>query len=96
METRDYCVYILTCRTTGKKYVGMTNDFNRRMSEHSIGLDGETNLQQAIRDFGWNSFEYQVYMWNLTREEARSVEIQMIAKLNTYRFGYNMTSGGEG
>lgn len=94
MRTRDYCVYILTCRRTGLKYVGKTNDFNRRMNEHSIGLDGETKLQQAVRDFGWNSFEYQVYMWNLTHEEARSVEIQMIMKLNTYHAGYNMTSGG--
>lgn len=96
MVARNYCVYILTCRTTGLKYVGKTNDFNRRMNEHSIGLDGETNLQQAIRDFGWSSFEYFVYMWNLTREEATNVEIQMIARLDTYLTGYNMTSGGEG
>ena len=94
MEVREYCVYILTCRITGLHYVGKTNDFNRRMNEHGYASDGETKLQQAIRDYGWSSFNYHIHMSNLTLDEARKVEARMIMNLNSYIMGYNMTHGG--
>ena len=96
MGTRDYCVYILTCYTTHKKYVGKTNDFNRRMNEHSNATDGETKLQTAIAQYGWDSFGQEIFREDLTQEEASRLETEQIMILNTYLDGYNMTSGGEG
>ncbi len=35
---RDYAVYILRC-ADGSYYTGMTNDVDRRMHEHTVGLN---------------------------------------------------------
>lgn len=94
MGPRDHCVYILTCRSTGKKYVGKTNDFSRRINEHRNASDGETELQQAIGQHGLDSFSYEIHRQNLTSEEATRLEAELIMKLNTYHGGYNMTSRG--
>ena len=93
MVASDYCVYILRCSSTGLHYVGKTNDINKRMIEHSQASDDNTKLQQAIRMYGWGSFEYRIHMSNLTLEEAGKVKAQMIMNLNSYHMGYNMTSG---
>lgn len=94
MVAGDYCVYILRCSSTGLHYVGKTNNINRRLIGHSQASDDNTKLQQAIRTYGWGSFEYRIHMSNLTLEEARKVKAQMIKNLNSHIMGYNMTSGG--
>ena len=94
MGPRDHCVYILTCRPTNMKYVGRTNDFSRRINEHRNATDGQTCLQQAISQYGLDSFSYQIHSQNLTLEEATRLEADLIARLNTYLMGYNMTTSG--
>ena len=34
----SYCVYILASKPNGTLYIGVTNDLQRRMSEHKQGL----------------------------------------------------------
>lgn len=34
----SYCVYILASKPNGTLYIGVTNDLQRRMSEHRQGL----------------------------------------------------------
>ena len=94
MGSGNYCVYILTCHATGMKYVGKTNDLDRRMNEHRNGSDNETDLQEAIRGYGWDSFTVEIYDKNLTDGAATRLEAMLISNLNTYLFGYNMTRGG--
>lgn len=94
MGTGNYCVYILTCNITGMKYVGKTNDFDRRMNEHRNGSDNQTDLQEAIRVCGWQSFGAEIYDQNLTYGDATRLEAMLISNLNTYLFGYNMTRDG--
>lgn len=92
MEIRVHCVYVLTCHETCMKYVGMTNDFERRLKEHRSGSDNETKLQQAIDKYGWDSFEAEIEQQDLTLEEADLLKSDLIVKLNTFNEGYNMNS----
>ncbi len=38
--SKTYHVYILRCRD-GSYYTGITNDFERRLEEHHVGIDGK-------------------------------------------------------
>ena len=98
MTTDDYCVYILTCTVTGLKYVGKTNDLDRRLTEHAYeAMNGDTpDLHKAIREHGWDSFELSIHEENLSKSRAKLSEAYMIATLNTCNGpGYNMTTGGD-
>ena len=48
--SRTYFVYILASETR-ELYIGVTNDFNRRMAEHRLGLDpkGYSSRHQTTR-----------------------------------------------
>ena len=96
MTKDDYCVYILTCTVTGLKYVGKTNDLERRIQEHIYDArrGGTADLHKAIREHGWNSFEVSIDEETLSHSRAKVSETYMIATLNTCDGpGYNMTHG---
>lgn len=52
----------------------------------------------AVSKYGWDNIEHIIIAENLTKEEACSMEIKLIAKYNSTNSlnGYNLTSGGEG
>lgn len=98
MATDDYCVYILTCTVTGFKYVGKTDDLDRRLAEHVYEAKngGTADLHKAIREYGWDSFTPSIHKENLSHSHAKHSEAYMIATLNTCNGpGYNMTTGGD-
>lgn len=88
-----YLVYKHT-GPTGKSYIGITNNYDRRCQEHKR----RNNLfafQRALLKYGWDAFEHTVLAEGLTREEACSVEQEYIQSLNTIvPHGYNQTRGG--
>ena len=111
-EERKWCVYCHTNKINGKKYFGITSKTTTRR----WGRNGERYLVKkpsgeyhqpcfanAIIKFGWDNFEHEVVSSNLTAEEAKKQEIELIAlyKTNCVRYknptyGYNMTDGGDG
>jgi group I intron endonuclease len=91
-------IYVLTCRTTGKSYVGQTIDpLDVRWGEH-VGCSsrGQTLLYRAIRKYGPDAFERRVIEeCNASILDDR--ERHWIAELKTLKpNGYNMTVGGQG
>lgn len=57
----------------------------------------------AIQKYGWDGFEHIIYAKHLTEQEAKDMEIFLIAlyKTNCKKYtnpeqGYNMTDGGDG
>ena len=81
-------------------YIGMTNDFTRRMGEHLqcvYDLEYKTSgkLYNRLRYHGWNNFDKVILMSGLSEEDAKNMEIYLIAKYNTYEKGLNSTPGGE-
>ena len=96
-------VYKITNRINGKIYIGITNNFNRRMREHRNKAQSESStkyyyhLSCAIRKYGWENFVTEIIADNLERKEAEKLEKKYIKLYNSnnVNFGYNITEGGE-
>jgi len=48
MNTKTYCVYIMTNRYNTTLYTGVTNDLHRRVHEHKIGLGSKFTSRYRI------------------------------------------------
>lgn len=101
-EDNTWCVYVHTNKINGKKYVGITS----RKPESRWGYLGNHYRKQsvfgkAIQKYGWNNFEHEIVVDELSEEAAKNMERQLISDLHTCIFddnswGYNMTFGGDG
>lgn len=96
-------IYKITNNINGKVYIGLTDSFNRRMTQHSSvsgspSSDGYFNyFYRAVRKYGWDNFTKEILEENLSREEANIKETFYINKYqsNEPECGYNLTEGGE-
>lgn len=106
-----YCVYCHTNKINGKKYIGITNDIIRRWRckgiEYKPDKDSNQNrtFWNAIQKYGWDNFEHEILVENLTINEAKELEKYYIKYYESFigffdkredRKGYNSTLGGEG
>lgn len=109
----NYCVYIHTCKINNKSYVGITNQVpekrwgtngHRYLEKYSNGKFVQPVFARAlIAHPDWNNdWEHYIFADHLSEEEAKSIEIKLIATLKTNvcrygsEYGYNCTDGGEG
>lgn len=76
--------YIIV-RDDGQKYVGVTNNIQRRKSTHK--LDDR---------FKGREFEMSVVFESESRDAAELKETELIEKMNTFRNGLNRTKSGRG
>lgn len=81
-------------------YIGMTNDFERRMGEHLYIMNKpdfttSQKLYNRLRDRGWENYNKIVIARDLTQEEAKVKEIETIAEYKTFELGLNSTPGGD-
>lgn len=62
------------------------------------GYPEHVRFGRAIQKYGWDGFEHKVLIRGLQKSEAECLERYLISILNTQdeRYGYNITSGGEG
>jgi group I intron endonuclease len=90
--------YTLTNRITGQVYVGATTlSKNRRMDGHrQAAIKGRTTLiAQAIRQYGFDNFDYAVLETASNQIELLEMEAAAIQRLNTLTpNGYNRSSFG--
>lgn len=98
MENHYNCIYCFTNKLNGKKYIGQTINFNKRLSEHKY-RSGKDNLpfHNAINKYGIENFEITILVENIeTQEELNDYEKLFIKKFNTgnKNFGYNVAEGG--
>lgn len=92
-------IYCINCLTSGKSYIGITEDFERRLAMHwSRARSGsQAVLHKAIRKYSENNFNVKLIEKVETWEKACEREIYYIKDLKTkIPDGYNMTNGGEG
>lgn len=93
-------VYAARCIISSKIYVGVTNNFKLRKSQHKskANTGRRTVFYNAIRKYGWDNFEWCIIESVPTRAAANEIEQYWINyfKSNVRAFGYNMTEGGEG
>lgn len=85
-------IYLLVNRVNSKVYVGVTNNYEKRMREHSYGRGNR--LARAVRKYGWENFDSYI----LTETEDRDLEKFYISlfSANNPECGYNLTEGGDG
>lgn len=96
MEARNYKVYILEF-PNNKLYIGLTGDSVDKRWKNGNGYRGQSYLWNAICKYGWENIVKDIYAIDLTEQEAKDVEKELIAYYDTTNreYGYNISSGGE-
>lgn len=88
------CIYTITNNITNKIYVGKTNDFNRRVSQHKLALRKNIHnniyLQRAWNTYGEKSFVFEV-LEEYPYEYLYSMEHYWCNMLDVHneKYGYN-------
>lgn len=93
-----FTVYMHVNKANQKKYIGITS----QKPEARWGPNGRHYSNQyfakAIKKYGWDGFDHFILCEGLEEDEAKEMEIALIAKhsSNDSDFGYNCTIGGDG
>lgn len=92
-------IYRFYNKATGKSYIGQSRDLDHRYSEHihllRKGIEPCVILNRAWSKYGEDNFEYEVLCY-CEESELNSLESKYIDLFDSYRNGYNCTTGGGG
>lgn len=80
-----------------KRYIGITSkDLDERFGSNGC-LYRNQIFGRAIKKYGWDKIEHIIIAQNLTKDEAKKLEIELIAKYDTTnpKCGYNRSIGGD-
>lgn len=91
-----YSVYKHTNKINGKVYIGMTSTSpEKRWGKDGNGYRGQV-FGRAIQKYGWDNFEHEILINNLSKEDANELEKSFIKLYNATNpnFGYNISEGG--
>lgn len=91
-----YILYEHRNKINGKRYIGITNNKTKRWYGKGKHYEGCPYFFAAIQKYGWDAFEHNVLIYDLSLEEANRLEIHFIGKYRTCEkeFGYNLAIGG--
>jgi len=96
---RRTIVYRVHCKPEGKSYIGCTvAKLTQRRAKHYYDVRKGTNqpLQQALRKYREDDFEWTILEEFEIYEEALEAEVRYIKELGTLRpNGFNVKEGGE-
>lgn len=87
-------VYCLTNTINGKKYVGITSQRPRDRWGNGKKYSRHKAIGEDIERYGWDSFKKEVLYTDLSEEEAKKIEIQLIEEWDLIKTGYNRQKGG--
>ena len=82
---------------SNKRYIGITSkDLSERFGSNGC-LYRNQIFGRAIKKYGWDNIEHIIVAQNLTKEKAKKLEIELIAKYDTTnpKYGYNRSIGGD-
>lgn len=89
-----YCIYKHTS-PSGKSYIGLTKNYNRRSRLHRHPSSGCRLFKAAIDKYGWDAFTHEILFSNISLDDANRLETELIIEHNTLApHGYNLTNGG--
>jgi putative endonuclease len=72
MFSKDYMVYLLHHTIHNRTYLGITNHKDRRIRQHNGELKGGAKYTTSFK--GEGEWKYYMYVSNLTKSEALSIE----------------------
>lgn len=93
------CVYCAICVETKNMYIGYTSrTMEERKADHKKMINGieRNKFYNAIRKYGWDSFEWIKILYSNDIQKLKEWEIKLIEQFDTYHNGLNSTPGGEG
>lgn len=94
----NYSLYIHTNKINKKVYIGITcqQPVSNRW-KNGAGYKKCPLFYNAIKKYGWENFEHQIVLENLTKTMAEQMEKYFIYifKANQKEFGYNIENGGK-
>lgn len=93
-------LYSIVNETTQKRYIGITSDYNRRIKKHRTELNCNKHhspkLQNAWKYYGEKDFTFTFKAIEITKyDDLYQIEIEEIAKYDSYNNGYNCSPGGK-
>lgn len=97
-----YYIYCYTNNITNRKYIGQTNNIERRKREHRSAANNKMNpsyndiFHQKLREYGEENFSFSTLEEVENKETVDSREIYWIKEKKSFirENGYNMTLGG--
>ena len=91
-----FCVYIHINKINQKKYIGITSQKPNDRWRKGEGYRECIRFYNAIKKYGWDTFEHKILFDNLSFKQAEQKEIELIAlyKTNITKYGYNISCGG--
>lgn len=93
-----YRIYRYTCIPTGQGYIGCTSQKHQssRAGKNGINYVKKNGaFGQAIQEFGWSNFKYEVIGYCAEKDAADFTERYFIEKENTiFPNGLNLENGG--
>lgn len=94
---KDFVVYCHKLHD-GRRYIGITSQKVNRRWRNGDAYYCNSYFYRAIKKYGWDAFEHEILFHDLTEEEAKAKEIELIEKYKTQdrKYGFNRTAGGEG
>ena len=92
-----FTVYMHVNKTNNKKYIGITSQKPQRRWKSGLGYTSQY-FANAIKKYGWDGFDHFIICEGLEEDEAKQMEIKLIAEhnSNSAEYGYNCTIGGDG
>ena len=98
MYNQFYFIYSIVNTENNKRYIGYTNDLNRRLYDHmtQLELNQHPNLKMQ-QEFKKENFKIEILetFINISVQEIANIEKEYIKKFNSFENGYNNTKGGE-
>lgn len=93
---RAYLVY-KHIAPNGKVYIGITSRKPEYRWNNGKGYQQNKHFTAAINKYGWDSFAHIIVAEGLSKENAATMEKQLIQeyRANNPEFGYNNSTGGE-
>ena len=98
-----YSVYKHTF-PNGKVYIGITKQKPENRWDNGWGYRAVTSggqfcqpvMARAVIKYGWKNITHEILAEGLSKDEAESMEVDLISKYNSTNseFGYNMNPGG--
>ena len=93
-----YYIYSIVNVKNGKRYIGYTNDLDRRLYDHFKQLDLGIHPNPKMQDeFNKEDFKIEILesFIQVSVQEVAQRERYWIEKYDSFRNGYNQTGGGE-
>ena len=96
MEEKTYSVY-MHVSPSKKVYIGITKRKPQYRWNKGRAYSSNIRFTNAIKKYGWDNFQHIILYSNISENEAKEKEIELIAKYNATnpQYGYNITLGGE-